>query len=155
MESTPTAPAARRPGRIPLSPTAAVLLAVSFGLCGGYLDLGLIAFKRLCLNPEGSFRSPRDFPWTVPASHAILLIIPGVVGGRRESAPAEGLLAGRRVVAVRDARDLVGTAQDADLRRLQPAPGRGAGPADQRRDRRPAAWARGRCDRSRRRRSAC
>ena len=78
MESTPTAPAARRPGRIPLSPTAAVLLAVSFGLCGGYLDLGLIAFKRLCLNPEGSFRSPRDFPWTVPASHAILLIIPGV-----------------------------------------------------------------------------
>jgi arylsulfatase A-like enzyme len=79
MESTPTAPAARRPGRIPLSPTAAVLLAVSFGLCGGYLDLGLIAFKRLCLNPEGAFRSPRDFPWTVPASHAILLIIPGVV----------------------------------------------------------------------------
>ncbi len=79
MESSPTAPAARRPGRISLSPTAAVLLAVSFGLCGGYLDLGLIAFKRLCLNPEGAFRSPRDFPWTVPASHAILLIIPGVV----------------------------------------------------------------------------
>ena len=79
MESTPTDPAARRPGWIPLSPTAAVLLAVSFGLCGGYLDLGLIAFKRLCLNPEGAFRSPRDFPWTVPASHAILLIIPGVV----------------------------------------------------------------------------
>ena len=78
MESTPTAPAARRPGRIPLSPTAAVLLAVSFGLCGGYLDLGLIVFKRLCLNPEGAFRSPRDFPWTVPASHAILLTIPGV-----------------------------------------------------------------------------
>ena len=78
MESTPTA-SNRRPGRIPLSPTAAVLLAVSFGLCGGYLDLGLIVFKRLCLNPEGAFRSPRDFPWTVPASHAILLTIPGVV----------------------------------------------------------------------------
>src|SRR5262249_6046896 len=78
MESTPTAPTARRPGRIPLSPTATVLLAVPFGLSGGYLDLGLIAFKRLCLNPEGSFRSPRDFPRTVPASHAILLIIPGV-----------------------------------------------------------------------------
>src|SRR5436189_6251112 len=78
MESTPTAPAARRPGRTPLCPTAAVLLAFSFGLCGGYLDLGLIAFKRLCLNPEGAFRSPSDFPWTVPASHAILLILPGV-----------------------------------------------------------------------------
>src|SRR5690242_6252663 len=79
MESTPTSPEARPPGRIPLSPTAAVLLAVSFGLCGGYLDLGLIAFKRLGMNPEGAFRSPRDFPWTVPASHAILLTIPGVV----------------------------------------------------------------------------
>lgn len=79
MEPTPTSPAVRRPGRILLSPTAAVLLAVSFGLCGGYLDLGLIVFKRLCLNPEGAFRSPRDFPWTVPASHAILLFIPGVI----------------------------------------------------------------------------
>jgi len=80
MESTPTEPAARRlHGRIPLSPTAAVLLAISFGLCGGYLDLGVILFKKLCLNPEGSFRSASDFPWTVPVSHAVLLVIPGVV----------------------------------------------------------------------------
>ena len=80
MESTPIEPAARRqPGRIPLTPTAAVLLAITFGLCGGYLDLGVILFKRFCLNPEGSFRSARDFPWTVPVSHAILLAIPGVV----------------------------------------------------------------------------
>ena len=64
MESTPTDPAARRPGRIPLSPTAAVLLAVSFGLCGGYLDLGLIVFKRLCLNPEGTFRSHLEMAFT-------------------------------------------------------------------------------------------
>jgi arylsulfatase A-like enzyme len=80
MESIPTKPAVRlRPSRIPLSPTAAVLLAIAFGLCGGYLDLGLILFKKLCLNPEGSFRSARDFPWTVPVSHAVLLVIPGVV----------------------------------------------------------------------------
>src|SRR5215469_6881432 len=80
MESTPTEPAARRlPSRIPLSPTAAVLLAISFGLCGGYLDLVVIVFKKFCLNPEGSFRSARDFPWTVPVSHAVLLVIPGVV----------------------------------------------------------------------------
>jgi arylsulfatase A-like enzyme len=80
MEATPTEPAARRlPGRIPLSPTAAVLLAIAFGLCGGYLDLGLILFKKLCVNPEGSFRSARDFPWTVPMSHAVLLVIPGAV----------------------------------------------------------------------------
>jgi arylsulfatase A-like enzyme len=80
MESKPIEPAARRrPSRIPLSPTAAVLLAISFGLCAGYLDLGVILFKRFCLNPEGSFRSARDFPWTVPVSHAVLLLIPGVV----------------------------------------------------------------------------
>jgi arylsulfatase A-like enzyme len=80
MESTRTEPAVRRrTGRIPLSPTAAVLLAISLGLCGGYLDLGLIVFKRFWLNPEGSFRSARDFPWTVPVSHAILLAISGVV----------------------------------------------------------------------------
>ena len=80
MEPTPPEPAARRPpGRIPLSPTAAVLLAISFGLCGGYLDLGVIVFKRYCWNPEGSFRSARDFPWSVPVGHAVLLAIPGVV----------------------------------------------------------------------------
>ena len=80
MESRRTEPAARRlPSGIPLSPTAAVLLAISFGLCGGYLDLGVILFKKLCVNPEGSFRSARDFPWTVPVSHAALLVIPGVV----------------------------------------------------------------------------
>ena len=59
----------------------AVLLAILFGLCGGYLDLGLIVFKKLCLNPERSFRCARDFPWTVPVSHAVLLIIPGVAVG--------------------------------------------------------------------------
>ena len=67
----------RRPGRLPLSPAAAVLLAISFGLCGGYLDLGVILFKKLWLNPEGSFRCARDFPWTVPVSQMVLLAIPG------------------------------------------------------------------------------
>jgi arylsulfatase A-like enzyme len=80
MESTPCEPAARPlPIRVTLSPTAAVLLAISFGLCGGYLDLGVIIFKKLCLNPEGSFRSARDIPWTVPVSHTVLLLIPGLV----------------------------------------------------------------------------
>ena len=80
MESTPTEPAARQlPTRLALSPMDALLLALAFGLCGGYLDLGLIVFKRFYLNPEGSFRSARDFPWTVPVSDAVLLMIPGVV----------------------------------------------------------------------------
>ena len=82
MESTPTKTAARRPpGRVPLSPMGAVLLAILFGVCGGYLDLGLIVFKKLCLNHEGSFRCARDFPWTVPVSHAVLLMIPGAAVG--------------------------------------------------------------------------
>jgi arylsulfatase A-like enzyme len=79
MLPTPTEAAGRRlASRLPLSPWAAVFLAISFGLCGGYLDLGVILFKKLCLNPEASFRIARDFPWTVPVSQALLLVIPGV-----------------------------------------------------------------------------
>jgi arylsulfatase A-like enzyme len=82
MESTPTKTEAHRPhGRVPLSPMSAVMLAILFGVCGGYLDLALIVFKKLCLNPEGSYRCARDFPWTVPVSHAVLLMIPGVAVG--------------------------------------------------------------------------
>jgi arylsulfatase A-like enzyme len=80
MDTTPPETAARRsPSRIVLSPTGAILLAISFGLCAGYLDLGFILFKRLCWNAEGYFRTARDFPWTVPIGHAVLLLIPGVV----------------------------------------------------------------------------
>ena len=80
MKTTPTKTAARQPhGRVPLSPMGAVLLASLFGVCGGYLDLGLIVFKKFCLNHEGSFRVARDFPWSVPVSHAVLLVILGSV----------------------------------------------------------------------------
>ncbi len=80
METTPPEHSARRPpSLIVLSPTGAILLAISFGLCGGYLDLGVILFKKLCWNAEGYFRTARDFPWTVPVGHAVLLLIPGVV----------------------------------------------------------------------------
>ena len=80
MESTPTESVVGRPhGRLPVSPMGSVLLAISFGVCGGYLDLGFIVFKKFFLNHEGSFRVARDFPWTVPVSHALLLLIPGLV----------------------------------------------------------------------------
>ncbi len=65
------------PSPIPLSPTAAVLLAISFGLCGGYLDLSFMLFRKFCWDQEGFVRSGRDFPWTVPVAHAVLLLIPG------------------------------------------------------------------------------
>ena len=49
MDTTPPETAARHPpSRLVLSPTGAILLAISFGLCAGYLDLGFILFKRLC-----------------------------------------------------------------------------------------------------------
>ena len=80
MTTAPPETAARRPlSRIPLSPMAAVLLAIAVGLCGGYLDLGIIVFKRCCWNEEGYFRTARDFPWTVPVGHVVLLVIPGLL----------------------------------------------------------------------------
>ncbi len=138
MESTPTKTAARRPpGPVPLSPMGAVLLAVLFGLCGGYLDLGVIVFKKICLNPERSFRCARDFPWTVPVSHAVLLMIPGVVVGAVNRLRPKLVLARGGGVAVRNARDLVGAVENADVRRLQLGHGGGPGPADLSQGRRP------------------
>src|SRR5271166_209327 len=75
MDSSPPSPAPRRP---PLSPSATLLLAISFGLCGGYLDLFLMLFKKLYWNDEWILRHGRDFPWTVPVAHAVLLLLPGM-----------------------------------------------------------------------------
>ncbi len=62
-----------------LDPTATILLAISFGLCGGFLDVGIIVFKKCCWNNEGHYRTARDFPWTVPLGHAALMVVPGVL----------------------------------------------------------------------------
>jgi arylsulfatase A-like enzyme len=67
----------RLPSRVPLSPKAAVLLAISFGICGGYLDVLFMLFRKFCWDQEGFVRTGRDFPWTVPVAHALLLAIPG------------------------------------------------------------------------------
>ena len=60
-------------------PTTAIVMALTFGLCAGFLDSGLIVFKRWFLNPEGYYRTARDFPWSVPVGHAALMVIPGFV----------------------------------------------------------------------------
>ena len=79
LDTPPPKRAARRlPSRVPLSPGAAVLLAISFGLCGGYLDLTFMLFRKYCWDQEGFVRSGRDFPWSVPVAHTVLLLIPGV-----------------------------------------------------------------------------
>jgi arylsulfatase A-like enzyme len=54
-----------------------MVLAVSFGLCAGYLDVAIIVAKKLFWNPEGYYRVARDFPWSVPLGHAALMLIPG------------------------------------------------------------------------------
>jgi arylsulfatase A-like enzyme len=69
----------RRAGRPRLSPGTAILLAVWLGLAAGYLDLLFIAYKRLFINKEGSFRNARDFFWTVPLGHVALLLAPALV----------------------------------------------------------------------------
>jgi arylsulfatase A-like enzyme len=71
--------ARRPPGRISLSPSAAVLLAISLGLCGGFLDIGITVLGKYCWNKDGFFRNAPDFPWTIPAGHAVLLLVPGLV----------------------------------------------------------------------------
>ena len=60
--------------RISLSSTNAILLAISFGLCAGFLDIAITVLGKYCWNRDGYFRNARDFPWTVPAGHAALLV---------------------------------------------------------------------------------
>ena len=85
FENTPMSNSPRRAAdrnrlsSAPLSSTAAVVLALAFGLAGGYLDLLIIVFRKYCWNPEGYFRTARDFPWSVPAGHALLLLVAGSV----------------------------------------------------------------------------
>ncbi len=69
----------RRPSGLPLSAAGAVLLAISFGLCAGYLDLFLMLFKKYYWKDEWILRFGRDYPWTVPVAHAVLLLIPAIV----------------------------------------------------------------------------
>lgn len=80
MATASTEPAGRgSPRRIALSPTAAIVLAISSGLCAGYLDLTIIAARKFWWNPEGFYRTATDFPWSVPVGHAALMAIPGIV----------------------------------------------------------------------------
>jgi arylsulfatase A-like enzyme len=71
--------ARRTPGQLPLSPTTAVLWSLALGLCGGYLDLLFMLWKSTFWHEHVPVRIGRDFSWTLPVSHAILLLIPGLV----------------------------------------------------------------------------
>jgi arylsulfatase A-like enzyme len=95
MDPTPSGVGAGKPPRlIPLSPTSAVLLAISIGLCGGYVDLLVMCFVKSFWDPDGYFRTGRDFLWTVPVGHVVLLIFVAVLlavfGRRRHRVPSLG-----------------------------------------------------------------
>ena len=80
MDTTlPDHAAHREPRRVSLSPRNAVLLAIALGLCGGYLDLVVMVFRKYFWNDLRYFWSGSDFPWSVPVAHAILLVVPGIL----------------------------------------------------------------------------
>jgi hypothetical protein len=66
-------------GRIPICPKVAILLAITLGLSGGYLDLVMMIFRKLYWSELRYFGSGRDFVWSVPLVHVVLLLIPGVL----------------------------------------------------------------------------
>ena len=76
MDTTsPTPETSRLTGRCPLSLRAAMLLAISLGLAGGYLDLVILVFKKYYWNDMRNIGSGSDFPWSVPVVHSFLLVI--------------------------------------------------------------------------------
>lgn len=62
-----------------LSPGSALLLALALGLCAGFLDDLFIVYKKYASHREGYFRTARDFPWSVPVGHVVLMMVPGMV----------------------------------------------------------------------------
>ena len=69
----------RSQGRLPLCPKVAILLAVTLGLGGGYLDLVMMVFRKLYWSDLRSFGSGRDFVWSIPVVHVVLLLIPAML----------------------------------------------------------------------------
>jgi arylsulfatase A-like enzyme len=68
------------PGRVGMpAPMTAILLPISCGLAGGYLDLVIIVFKKYSWNGLKNYANAHDFPWSVPVGHVVLLVIPGVL----------------------------------------------------------------------------
>jgi arylsulfatase A-like enzyme len=76
--TAPAVPSLRSPGRMLQAPPSTLLLAISLGLCAGYLDLGFLLFKKYWWKPDG-FRIASDFPWTVPVGYAVIMLVPGVL----------------------------------------------------------------------------
>jgi arylsulfatase A-like enzyme len=80
MDTNPREPATRpEPSRILLSPMDTIMMAIALGLCGGYLDMIIMAFRKYYVNELKYFWSGSDFPWSVPVVHAVMLATAGVL----------------------------------------------------------------------------
>jgi arylsulfatase A-like enzyme len=78
-KSLPDSAIRHGPTRVHLSPRDTILLAIAMGLCGGYLDLIILVFRKYLWNDLRYYWSGSDFPWSVPVGHAILLSVPGML----------------------------------------------------------------------------
>ena len=145
----PEIPAGRPPHRTHVaSPMATILLAISFGLCAGFLDLGALLFKKYCWNSEGYFRNARDFPWTVPVGHAALMVVPGlVVIAVNRFRPRSAVAAQRDRGSSRRSRS-GRLSENAVVRSMQSAAGGRVGSSDRRRGCVQRGFIRVGCDRS-------
>jgi arylsulfatase A-like enzyme len=65
------------PRRTPLSPKVAILLTIAVGLGGGYLDLAMMILKKYYWSDIKYFATGRDFLWSIPVVHVVLLLVPG------------------------------------------------------------------------------
>jgi arylsulfatase A-like enzyme len=80
MDTSPPEPGPRRgPSRSPFYATGTILLAMALGLCGGYLDLMVIVYKKYCYNDLRYYWTASDSPWSVPVVHAVLMGAAGVL----------------------------------------------------------------------------
>lgn len=114
------------------SATIAILLPISCGLVGGYLDVVFIVFKKFFWKGLKNFAMAHDFPWSVPVGHVLLLAIPGVLLAMGQPASAPSSLAARHGVAFHIARPLGCPPAIAPLRHLEPASRRRTWSAGQR-----------------------
>jgi arylsulfatase A-like enzyme len=80
VDVTPSQPVSRKGSDQPrLTPIYALVLSISCGLVGGYVDVAIIVLKRCFWNGPKNYGHGSDFPWTIPIGHAVLLLIPGIV----------------------------------------------------------------------------
>jgi len=62
-----------------LSPRAAIVWGLWFGIAAGYLDLGMLLIKRDLFHATVYYEQGRNFYWTMPLAASALMMAPGLV----------------------------------------------------------------------------